>query len=159
MIELNEQQRQELSQPEPVVVDPLTRETYVLVRRDVYDRFKVLLDQAAAGANGAPSANLRGESPTLEETFRALADQWREETGMHSSASKILRHPAYQNIIALGVPAVPLILRELRDRPGLWFEALKAITKQSPVPPGEQMNARLARDRWLSWGRKKGYLD
>ncbi len=159
MIELTQEQRRELSQPEPVVVDPLTRETYVLVRRDVYDRFKVLLDQAAAGANGAPSANLRAESPTLEETFRALADQWREETGMLSSMSKKLAHPAYQKIIALGEPAVPLILRELRDRPGFWFEALKAITRQSPVPPDERTDPRRVRERWLNWGKEKRYIE
>lgn len=44
MIELNEEQRQELSRPEPVVVDPLTRETYVLVRQEVYDRLKALME-------------------------------------------------------------------------------------------------------------------
>jgi hypothetical protein len=45
MIELSEEQRRELSQPDPVVIDPLTRETYVLVRKQVYDRFKNLLEQ------------------------------------------------------------------------------------------------------------------
>ncbi len=45
MIELSEEQRQELSQPEPVVMDPLTRQTYVLVPRDVYDRLKGLLEE------------------------------------------------------------------------------------------------------------------
>ena len=43
MIELNEQQRQELSAPEPVAIDPQTRATYVLVRREVYERLKTLL--------------------------------------------------------------------------------------------------------------------
>ena len=43
MIELNEQQRHELSAPEPVAIDPQTRETYVLVRREVYERLKTLL--------------------------------------------------------------------------------------------------------------------
>jgi len=44
MIELNEEQRQELAQPEPVVIDPLTQETYVLGPKVVYDRLKVLLE-------------------------------------------------------------------------------------------------------------------
>lgn len=48
MIELNEEQRQELSMPEPVVVDPLTRETYVLVRQHVYDRLKNLIEEGDA---------------------------------------------------------------------------------------------------------------
>lgn len=43
MIELTEQQRQELSAPEPVAIDPQTRETYVLVRREAYERLKSLL--------------------------------------------------------------------------------------------------------------------
>jgi hypothetical protein len=43
MIELTPQQRQELSTPEPVVIDPETRETYVLVRKEVYDRLRELL--------------------------------------------------------------------------------------------------------------------
>ena len=43
MIELTEQQRQELSAPEPVAIDPLTREIYVLVRRETYERLKGLL--------------------------------------------------------------------------------------------------------------------
>jgi hypothetical protein len=43
MIELTEQQRQELDGPEPVAIDPLTRETYILVRREAYERMKALL--------------------------------------------------------------------------------------------------------------------
>ena len=43
MFELTEQQRQELDGPEPVAIDPQTRETYVLVRRETYYRFKALL--------------------------------------------------------------------------------------------------------------------
>lgn len=43
MIELNDQQRHELSAPEPIAIDPQTRETYVLVRRQVYERLKALL--------------------------------------------------------------------------------------------------------------------
>ena len=95
----------------------------------------------------------------LEETFRPLADEWRAETDMHSSMSKKLGHSAYQKIIALGEPAVPLILRELRDRPGFWFEALKAITRQSPVPLDEKTDPRRVREHWLNWGREKRYIE
>jgi hypothetical protein len=47
MIELTEEQRRQLSEPEPVVIDPLTKEEYVLVRRDVYQRIRHLLDETA----------------------------------------------------------------------------------------------------------------
>ncbi len=45
MIELSDEQRQELSQQEPIVIDPLTRQTYVLVPKEVYDRFRALLEE------------------------------------------------------------------------------------------------------------------
>jgi hypothetical protein len=43
MIELTEQQRRELGGPETLVVDPQTRQTYVLVPKDLFDRLKALL--------------------------------------------------------------------------------------------------------------------
>ncbi|MDA1017449.1 MAG: hypothetical protein O3A00_23710 [Planctomycetota bacterium] len=43
MIELTEQQRQELGAPEPVVIDPQTKQTYVLVEQAAYERIKSLL--------------------------------------------------------------------------------------------------------------------
>jgi hypothetical protein len=43
VIELTQEQRKELSQPEPIAIDPETRETYVLVRRETYQRLKELL--------------------------------------------------------------------------------------------------------------------
>ncbi len=58
MIELTEQQRHELRDPEPIAIDPVTQATYVLVRREIYERFKVLLaiddydpDEGAAHMN------------------------------------------------------------------------------------------------------------
>jgi hypothetical protein len=43
MIELTQEQRQELNAPEPVAIDPETRETYVLLRKEVYDQLCQLL--------------------------------------------------------------------------------------------------------------------
>jgi hypothetical protein len=43
MIELTDDQRQELQQAEPTVIDPATNETYVLVRKETYDRMKALV--------------------------------------------------------------------------------------------------------------------
>ena len=44
MIELTDEQRQELKLPEPLALDPLSRATYVLVRKEAYERLKSLLD-------------------------------------------------------------------------------------------------------------------
>jgi hypothetical protein len=43
MIELTEQQRRELGQPEPMAIDPETKEEYVLVRKEVYARLRAAL--------------------------------------------------------------------------------------------------------------------
>jgi hypothetical protein len=45
MIELTEEQRRELDQPEPARArDPQTNETYVLVREDVYQKMRKVID-------------------------------------------------------------------------------------------------------------------
>jgi len=43
MIELTEAQRQLLQQPEPEAIDPETKQIYVLVRREAFERMKSLL--------------------------------------------------------------------------------------------------------------------
>ncbi len=43
MIELTRQQCHELTQPEPTAIDPETKETYVLLRKEQYERIKELL--------------------------------------------------------------------------------------------------------------------
>ena len=45
MIELSKEQRQELGDAEPLAIDPETQQTYVLVRREIYERNR----QPAAG--------------------------------------------------------------------------------------------------------------
>jgi hypothetical protein len=44
MIKLTEDQRHELSSPEPVAMDPQTRQVYVLVRKEVYDKLRSILE-------------------------------------------------------------------------------------------------------------------
>jgi hypothetical protein len=41
--ELTEEQRRELTGPEPSVVDPQTQQVYVLVPKEAFDRMKTLL--------------------------------------------------------------------------------------------------------------------
>ncbi len=64
MIELTEQQRQELYVPEPIAIDPETKQMYVLVRQATYQRLKSLLalddydpDEGAASVNEIMAAD------------------------------------------------------------------------------------------------------
>lgn len=90
---------------------------------------------------------------SLEETFLELAETWRHDTEMLSSPTKKLKHPAYQKIISIGKPVLPLILRELERQPDRWFMALSAIAKQDPVSPED--NFKQAVEAWLQWGREQ----
>ena len=40
----------------------------------------------------------------------------------------------YQQIVGMGMIAVPLILEELHREPDQWFWALECITEENPVP-------------------------
>ncbi len=70
MIELTEQQRQELSASEALVIDPQTREEYVLVRRAVYERLCALVEDDTVLATGELVDRIMAEDdvddPTLE---------------------------------------------------------------------------------------------
>lgn len=85
-----------------------------------------------------------------------MATRWKAETGMLSSVSRKIRHPAYQKIIELGVQVIPLILREMRVRPAFWFAALEALTGVNPAKNAETFEA--ATEAWLKWGRESGYF-
>ncbi len=93
----------------------------------------------------------------LRRVFRELAETWRRETGMLSSVTENCLHPAYQQIIGLGPPVVPLLLQELEREPDHWFWALSAITRADPVPPEDLGNMRRMAAKWLAFGREKGY--
>jgi hypothetical protein len=88
----------------------------------------------------------------LHTEVAVLAEWWNTETGDIASQRERFRHPAYQRIIALGWPAVPHILRELRENRGYWFEALSQITGGTPVLPEERNSYDAVRRAWLEWG-------
>jgi hypothetical protein len=92
------------------------------------------------------------DSDALGARFRALASLWEEETAPLSSITQKAIHPAYQEIIGLGRDVLPLILRELQQRPAQWFWALRAITGENPVKPEQQGRVREMASAWVQWG-------
>ena len=95
-------------------------------------------------------------SLALRKRFESLMNKWRDETVYQSSVSAIVSHPAYLQIIAMGEPAVPLIIDELRRRSGLWFWALSAITGENPIDPSDAGKISQMRTAWLHWGEARG---
>jgi len=76
-----------------------------------------------------------------------------------SLSTRMVRDPAYLEIIDKGEEMIPFILRELQREPDHWFVALKVIMKQfSPVGPEDAGNIKKMTEAWLEWGRSNGKL-
>jgi hypothetical protein len=99
----------------------------------------------------------------LEQRFRRLEAQWKSETLVLSDPGKIIGHPAMRAIIAMGEDVVPLILRDLRDKPSLLVWALPELTGENLTPPRSEngflkWNVDAQIEAWLQWGRNKGLV-
>ena len=95
---------------------------------------------------------------SVEERFRRLATEWKEQSRYLSNTAQMAMLKPYQRIIGLGLPVVPLILEELNREPNQWFWALEAITEQNPVPPEAVGKVRLMAQAWIEWGKQQGYV-
>ena len=91
------------------------------------------------------------------QRFDRLAQKWKKETGHLSKVTRRCTHPAYQEIIGMGVAVVPLILHELKESRDDWFWALSAITSENPITEADAGNVLKMTEAWLRWGRAKGY--
>ena len=87
----------------------------------------------------------------LKPKFKQLVKEWRAATMFESSPIAIATHPSYQRIIALGAPALPLVINELRKNGGLWFWALRFMADHDPVPPEHRGDYERMRKFWLDW--------
>ena len=65
-------------------------------------------------------------------------------------------HPAYRRIVAMGGPAIPLILDQLRRQPSHIFWALHEITGANPVKPESAGKVGEMVEDWLKWGATAG---
>jgi hypothetical protein len=92
--------------------------------------------------------------------FQGLATEWNATTRYRSNMHALRNHPVCQELVALGQPAVPLILGELEREPNLsWFVVLTAITEENPVPPAVAGQVDAMARAWIDWGRQRGYVE
>lgn len=93
----------------------------------------------------------------IQIAFEKLAARWSENTGHLSSMTKKVSHPAYQEIIRMGAPAVPFILARLKRIGGWWFHALAEITGENPTTEEMRGKYQELKAAWLQWGREHGH--
>lgn len=110
--------------------------------------------------SGDNLVNSTAVAPRVQARFRRLVDLWRDETFFSSSVTNNLYHPAYLKIMAMGERVLPLILRELEDRGGQWFMALRHIVDEREYPdkPNDIGKPKELKEAWLEWGRQNNYL-
>lgn len=99
------------------------------------------------------------ETADVAAEFRRLKEWWNREIAYLSNMNQIVRHPAYQAVIALGPAVVPILLRELETDPHWWFEALRRITGENPAQPDDRGDLRRLSAVWLRWGREHGAIN
>lgn len=96
---------------------------------------------------------------TLAQKFDRLASNWKEQTKYLSAVSKIILHPSYQQIIAMGPVVIPFILQRMQKEPSYWFDALQALTSGAdPILPNQYGNMQAMTSAWLQWGKDNGYV-
>ncbi len=105
-----------------------------------------------------PSVATASAPADIRERFQRLAAEWKEQSRYLSNTAQMAMLKPYQQIIALGWPAVPLILEELQREPRQWFWALEAITDENPVPSEAAGKVRLMAQAWIEWGKRQGHL-
>ena len=98
------------------------------------------------------------KQPPARDAFEKLADEWLKGRPRGVNVRQMTEHPAYQQIIQMGEPAVPWILDRLDRETDHWFPALSAITGANPVPPNSKGNLPDMTAAWLHWGRLRGHI-
>jgi hypothetical protein len=94
---------------------------------------------------------------TLEQQVQRLLRVWRAETAHLSSSTRLKNHPAYQELIALGRPALSCLLRDLAQTlDGHLAPALSAITGVHPVPAEARGRIKQVAEAWLRWAKDNG---
>ena len=106
--------------------------------------------------NNEMQAYEKMRTPSVEKEFAELVQKWRRDTLHWSSAKRSILHPAYQRIIGMGPTILPLLLKELRDRPDHWFCALASITGEDPAEGTATFDEAVA--AWIEWGKRNRLL-
>jgi len=96
---------------------------------------------------------------SIEEEFAELANRWHDETDFLSSPSSITSNYGYLQIISMGEKVIPMILKDLKERGGLWYPALQVLSREDPVLREMWGDVEQMKRAWLQWGRERGYIE
>jgi hypothetical protein len=98
------------------------------------------------------------DNTRVRKRFVELANRWHEETDYLSSPSRITNNDTYLKIISMGESVIPFILRDLQERGGDWYRALRILSDTDQVPVEDRGDVPRMKEAWLRWGHDKGYI-
>lgn len=91
---------------------------------------------------------------SLETKFNDFVITWKRATSNIPSIRRRLKHNSYQEIINLGKPVLPLLLKEMESNPDHWMVALSVLSGANPVPKNAAEDVKRAAQLWIEWGKK-----
>ena len=94
----------------------------------------------------------------VEAEFHRLAKSWRRQAAYSSASNLVFEHPAYRSIVALGRTVIPLLLQQVEQRQGWWFDALEELTGANPVCEEDAGDFDRTAAAWVQWGRREGFI-
>jgi hypothetical protein len=110
-------------------------------------------------ASGGTGANIALAEDRIRNEFRRHVAQWEDECKFLSSSTDRTKHEAYQAIISMGRQVLPLLLREMIERPNQWSAALVAICGENPVPPDARGDLSKVTAAWQKWALERGLVE
>lgn len=124
------------------------------MRSDWVLAFSIVLASMLAGASrGTPTPGPPDAATTAR--FEQLAAAWSahvERIGYRSDKRVYLDHPAYDGLVAMGVPILPLVMeRYRRDEFWGWGLLLQHITGVPMTDDAQSFSPPVVRARWLKW--------
>lgn len=112
-------------------------------------------DQGLASVPAHSAGRYSKTPPDYVDRFYSLLHCWQSETFYISSTPELIRHPAFQAIVQMGEPVIPLLLREIRQEPSMLTLALNLITGETPYSSDDRGNVKAMADAWISWAERK----
>ena len=106
------------------------------------------------------AATIMDRDAQISARFQRLVSEWKEQRGVRSSITDGAMCPAYQEILGMGMDALPLIFAQLKSegvQPDQWFWALKFITRADPVRDDDVGDFNKMAQSWLAWANQEGY--
>ena len=94
---------------------------------------------------------------TPRDNFERCAREWQEHIDAHSFTANpyvYIEHASFENIVAMGKEAIPLILEAYSEGHLFWGAALVRITGKNDFGNGVTGNLGAQKTNWLNWAKE-----